>query len=65
MEFLSYTQLCTNAHNVEYFRNCYNFVFFLPVGSFDPKSKDYDKITMMRAMFGVLIVALFDENCTC
>ena len=38
--------------------------FFLPAGAFDPKSKDYDKISMMRAVFGMAIAGSSDENCT-
>ena len=42
----------------------FKYYVFQPAGAFDPKSKDYDKITMMRAVFGMAIAGSSDENCT-
>ena len=42
----------------------FKYYVFQPAGAFDPKSKDYDKVTMMRAVFGMAIAGSSDENCT-
>ena len=42
----------------------FKYYVFQPAGAFDPKSKDNDKITMMRAVFGMAIAGSSDENCT-
>ena len=36
---------------------------FYPPGALDPKSKDYDKAAVMRAVFGIAIYLNGNENC--
>ena len=40
-------------------------LLFYPPGALDPKSKDYDKAAVMRAVFGIAIYLNGNENCEC